>query len=62
MDLQINCVEYLLVGQTGFPRCIECEAYYFQRLSLLSRHAHLQWLGEPSIGRPGDQGKANIRG
>ena len=29
MDLQINCVEYLLVGQTGFPSCIDREAYDF---------------------------------
>ena len=29
MDLQINCVEYLLVGQTAFPSCIDREAYDF---------------------------------
>ena len=57
---QINCVEYLFVRKAGFPSCIEREAYYFQRLSLLSRHAHLLRLGETSIGRHGDQGKANI--
>jgi hypothetical protein len=62
INRQINCVEYLFVRQAGFPSCIECEANYFEGLSLLSRHAHLQWLGETSIGRPGNQGNANIGG
>jgi hypothetical protein len=62
INRQINCVEYLFVCQAGFSSRIECEANYFQRLSLLSRHSHLQWLGETSIGRPDNRCKPNVEG
>lgn len=62
INRQIDCVEYLFVGQAGFPSSIDREANDFQRLSLLSGHAHLQWLGESSIGPPEGRGKANIGG